>query len=182
MNNWNSQSGDVEWVDQVYQLLLEIARSSLSDIPRIPENITVKAIPLIQKVQSIQQRPDGQVFKSGSFSVNDREWVDRVCQLLVELTSASLSEQPKMPENLAGRSLALADRAQKIKEDIEENAAQTPADEDDNSVQSPDALLSLLHHSLKTQRAKSYNPDAPEWQQVLSLLDVVQSIYKQIQN
>ncbi len=87
-----------------------------------------------------------------------------------------------MPENLAGRSLALADRAQKIKEDIEENAAQTPADEDDNSLESPDALLSLLHHSLKTQRAKSYNPDAPEWQQVLSLLDVVQSIYKQIQN
>ncbi len=182
MDNWNSQSGDVEWVDQVYQLLLEIARSSLSDIPRIPENITVKAIPLIQKVQSIQQRPDGQVFKSGSFSVNDHEWVDRVCQLLVELTSASLSEQPKMPENLAGRSLALADRAQKIKEDIEENAAQTPAAEEDNSLQSPDALLSLLHQSLKTQRAKSYNPDAPEWQQVLSLLDVVQSIYKQIQN
>ncbi|MEG4215216.1 inorganic pyrophosphatase [Microcoleus sp. Pol14C6] len=182
MNNWNSQSGDVEWVDQVYQLLLEIARSSLSHIPKIPENITVKAIPLIQKVQSIQQRPDGQVFKSGSFSVNDHEWVDRVCQLLVEVTSASLSEQPKMPENLAGRSLALADRAQKIKEDIEENAAQTPADEDENSLQSPDELLSLLHHSLKTQRAKSYNPDAPEWQQVLSLLDVVQSLYKQIQN
>ncbi|MEG3988066.1 inorganic pyrophosphatase [Microcoleus sp. S28C3] len=182
MNNWNSQSGDVEWVDHVYQLLLEIARSSLSDIPRIPENLTVKAIPLIQKVQSIQQRPDGQVFKSGSFSVNDREWVDRVCQLLVELTSASLSAQPKMPENLAGRALALADRAQKIKEDIEENAAETPADEDENSLQSPDALLSLLHHSLKTQRAKSYNPDAPEWQQVLSLLDVVQSIYKQIEN
>ncbi|MEG4074077.1 inorganic pyrophosphatase [Microcoleus sp. Pol14C2] len=182
MNNWNSQSGDVEWVDHVYQLLLEIARSSLSDIPRIPENITVKAIPLIQKVQSIQQRPDGQVFKSGSFSVNDREWVDRVSQLLVELTSASLSSQPKMPENLAGRALALADRAQKIKEDIEENAAEIPADEDENSLQSPDALLSLLHHSLKTQRAKSYNPDAPEWQQVLSLLDVLQSIYKQIQN
>jgi hypothetical protein len=182
MNNWNSQSGDIEWVDQVYQLLLEIARSSLSDIPRIPENITVKAIPLIQKVQSIQQRPDGQVFKSGSFSVNDREWVDRVCQLLVELTSASLSERPKMPENLAGRALALADKAQKIKEDIEENATQTPADEDDNPLQSPDTLLNLLHHSLKIQRAKSYNPDAPEWQQVLSLLDVVQSVYKQIQH
>lgn len=182
MNNWNSQSGDVEWVDQVYQLLLEIARSSLSDIPRIPENITVKAIPLIQKVQSIQQRPDGQVFKSGSFSVNDREWVDRVCQLLVELTGASLSEQPKMPENLAGRALALADRAQKIKEDIEENASLTPTDEDENALQSPEALMQQLYHSIKTQRAKSYNPDAPEWQQVLSLIDVVQSVYKQIQH
>jgi len=181
MNNWNSESGDVEWVDQVYQLLLEIARSSLSDLPRIPENITVKAIPLIQKVQSIQQKPDGLLFKSGSFSVNDREWVDRVGQLLVELTGAYLSEQPKMPENLASRALALADRAQKIKEEIEENAAQTPADEDDNPLESPEALLSLLHHSLKTERAKSYSPDAPEWQQVLSLIDVVRSIYKQIQ-
>ncbi|MFB8795666.1 MAG: inorganic pyrophosphatase [Microcoleus sp.] len=181
MNNWNSELGDIEWVDQVYQLLLEIARSSLSDIPRIPENITVKAIPLIQKIQSIQQKPDGLLFKSGSFSVNDRQWVDRVCQLLVELTGAYLSEQPKMPENLAGRALALADRAQKIKEEIEENAAQSPADEDDNPLQSPEALLSLLHHSLKTERAKSYSPDAPEWLQVLSLIDVVQSIYKQIQ-
>jgi hypothetical protein len=181
MNNWNSQSGDIEWVDQVYQLLLEIARSSLSDIPKIPENITLKAIPLIQKVQSIQKRPDGQVFKSGSFSINDREWVDQVCQLLVELTGASLSERPKMPENLAGRALTLADKAQNIKEIIEENAALAPADEDDDPLQSPDALLNLLHHSLKTQRAKSYKPNAPEWQQVLSLIDVVQSIYKEIQ-
>jgi hypothetical protein len=181
MNNWNSQSGDIEWVDQVYQLLLEIARSSLSDTPRIPENITVKAIPLIQKVQTIQQRPDGQVFKSGPFLVNDREWVDQVSKLLVELTNASLSERPKMPENLAGRALSLADRAQKIKEDIEENAAQTSAEEDENPLQSPDALLNLLHHSFKIQRAKSYKPDAPEWQQILSLLDVVQSMYKKIQ-
>lgn len=182
MNNWNSQSGDIEWVDQVYQLLLEIARSSLSDIPKIPENITVKAIPLIQKVQSIQKRPDGQVFKSGSFSINDREWVDQVCQLLVELTGASLSERPKMPENLAGRALTLADKAQNIKEIIEENSSLAPVDQDDNPLQSPEALLNLLHDSLKNQRAKSYKPDAPEWQQVLSLLDVVQSIYKEIQH
>ncbi|MFM9265009.1 inorganic pyrophosphatase [Tychonema sp. BBK16] len=182
MNNWNSQSGDIEWVDQVYQLLLEIARSSLSDVPRIPENITVKAIPLIQKVQSIQKRHDGQVFKSGSFSVNDREWVDQVCQLLVELTGASLSERPKMPENLAGRALTLADKAQNIKEIIEENASLPAADQDDESLQSPEALLNLLHDSLKNQRTKSYQPDAAEWQQILSLLDVAQSIYKQIQH
>ena len=73
MDNWNSQSGDIESVDQVYQLLLEIARSSLSDIPRIPENITQKSLPLLQKLQSIQQRRQGQAFKSDSFSVNDLE-------------------------------------------------------------------------------------------------------------
>ncbi|MCW6049534.1 inorganic pyrophosphatase [Microcoleus sp. A2-C5] len=180
MDNWNSQSGDIESVDQVYQLLLEIARSSLSDIPRIPENITLKSLPLLQKLQSIQQRPQVQAFKSDSFSVSDLEWVAQVRQLLEELTHQSLSERPKMPENMAGRALTLADKAQSIKETIE-NAAGSPKDEDESSFESPDALLNLLHQSLKTQRAKSYKPDAPEWQQVLSLLDVVQSIYKQIQ-
>ncbi|MCC3405288.1 MAG: inorganic pyrophosphatase [Microcoleus sp. PH2017_10_PVI_O_A] len=181
MDNWNSQSGDIESVDQVYQLLLEIARSSLSDIPRIPENITQKSLPLLQKLQSIQQRPQGQAFKSDSFSVNDLEWVAQVRQLLEELTRQSLSERPKMPENMAGRALTLADKAQSIKETIEENAAPSPKDEDENSFQSPEALLNLLHQSLKTQRAKSYQPDAPEWHQLLTMLDVVQSIYKQIQ-
>lgn len=181
MDNWNSQSGDIESVDQVYQLLLEIARSSLSDIPRIPENITQKSLPLLQKLQSIQQRPQGQAFKSDSFSVNDLEWVAQVRQLLEELTRQSLSERPKMPENIAGRALSLADKAQSIKETIE-NGVANPKDEDENSFQSPDSLLNLLHQSLKTQRAKSYQPDAPEWHQLLTLLDVVQSIYKQIQN
>ncbi|MBD0340929.1 MAG: inorganic pyrophosphatase, partial [Microcoleus sp. Co-bin12] len=141
MDNWNSQSGDIESVDQVYQLLLEIARSSLADIPRIPENITLKSLPLIQKLQSIQQRRHGQAFKSDSFSVNDLEWVDQVRQLLEELTGESLSEQPKMPENLAGRALGLADKAQSIKETIEENAADSPTDEEESSLQPPDALL-----------------------------------------
>jgi hypothetical protein len=181
MDNWNSQSGDIESVDQVYQLLLEIARSSLSDIPRIPENITQKSLPLLQKLQSIQQRPQGQAFKSDSFSVSDLEWVAQVRQLLEELTRQSLSERPKMPENMAGRALSLADKAQSIKETIEEHGAPNPKDEDENSFQSPEALLNLLHQSLKTQRAKSYQPEAPEWHQLLTLLDVVQSIYKQIQ-
>jgi hypothetical protein len=181
MDNWNSQSGDIESVDEVYQLLLEIARSSLSDIPRIPENITQKSLPLLQKLQSIQQRRQGQAFKSDSFSVNDLEWVAQVRQLLEELTRQSLSERPKMPENMAGRALSLADKAQSIKETIEEKGASSPKDEDENSFQSPEALLNLLHQSLKTQRAKSYQPDAPEWHQLLTMLDVVQSIYKQIQ-
>jgi len=207
MDNWNSQSGDIESVDQVYQLLLEIARSSLSDIPRIPENITQKSLPLLQKLQSIQQRPQVQAFKSDSFSLSEIEWVAQVRQLLEELSGQSLSERPKMPENMAGRALTLADQAQSIKETIEENSARGPtdrnwnvpdqaqsiketieentarssADEKEISFQSPDSLLNLLNESLKTQRAKSYQPDAPEWQQLLTLLDVVQSIYKQIQ-
>ena len=45
MNNWNSELGDIEWVDQVYQLLLEIARSSLSDIPKNPGKHHCKGYP-----------------------------------------------------------------------------------------------------------------------------------------
>lgn len=197
MNNWNSQSGDIEWVERVYELLREIARCSLSEIPKMPDNISQKALPSIQKVQSIQQRPGSQVFKySSPVAVNDREWVEQVRQLLVELTGASLSERPRLPENLAGRALTLADGAKKIKESIEEYSDKVPVQEPQNPVQSPnkalaeeresplpspDKALNQLLQSLKIQRAKSYNPESPEWQQIFTMLDVVQSIYKQIQ-
>jgi hypothetical protein len=196
MDNWNSQSGDIDWVERVYELLREIARCSLSEIPKIPDNISQKALPLIQKVQSIQQRPGPQVFKISSPAINDREWVEQVRQLLVELTGAALSERPRLPENLAGRALTLADGAKKIKESIEEYSDKAPVQEPDNpapppdkalteenehSLLSPDRALNQLLQSLKIQRAKSYNPESSEWHQIFTLLDVVQSVYKKIQ-
>jgi hypothetical protein len=197
MDNWNSQSGDIEWVERVYELLREIARCSLSEVPKMPDNISQKALPLIQKVQSIQQRQGPQVFKSSSPAINDREWVEQVRQLLVELTGAALSDRPRLPENLSGRALNLVDGAKKIKESIEEysdkapvqeqhNPAQSPnkalAEENESPLPSPDRALNQLLQSLKIQRAKSYNPDSPEWQQLFTLLDVVQSVYKTIQH
>ena len=195
MDNWNSQSGDLEWVERVYELLREIIRCSLSEHPKMPDNISQKALPSIQKVQSIQQRPGSQVFKySSPVAVNDREWVEQVRQLFVELTGAALSERPRLPENLASRALNLADKAKKIKESIEEYSDKAPAraieeysnkapaQPAESSLQSPDSLIDQLQQSLKMQRTKSYNPDAPEWQQIFGLLDVVQSVYKQIQH
>ena len=162
----------------------------------MPDNLSQKALPSIQKIQSLQQRPGPQVFQSSSPTINDREWLEQVRQLLVEMTGAALSERPRLPDNLASRALNLADKAKKIKESIEAYSDRVPpqaphpapppddralAGENEHSLQSPDSLLDLLQQSLKTQRATSYNPDANEWQQIFTLLDMVQSVYRQIQ-
>lgn len=177
MSNLNSQSADIDWVEDVYQLLMDIARCSLSDIPRLPDNFSQKALPLLQKVQSIEDDRDSQAI-SGLHSGHEREWAQQVRQFLLEITSVYLSAQPRMPENLAGRAITLAEKAQAIKE-IAEN--ETPSiDEVDGTVPHPDALLHLLRESLKIQRSKSSNPDAPQWQQVITMLDVLQGMYNQI--
>ncbi|OCR01756.1 inorganic pyrophosphatase [Oscillatoriales cyanobacterium USR001] len=176
MNNLNSQSTNINWVEDVYQLLMDIARSSLSDIPRLPENFSQKALPLLQKVQSIEDSHDGQGI-SGT-SGYEREWAQQVRQFLLEITSVYLSEQPRMPENLAGRAIGLAEKAQAIKESAENESPSV--NESDNSVPHPDGLLQLLRESLKIQRSKSKNPDAPQWQQAITMLDVLQGMYNQV--
>ncbi|MGE5656898.1 MAG: inorganic pyrophosphatase [Actinomycetota bacterium] len=179
MNNWNSQSAGIEWVDQAYELLIEIARCSLSEHPKLPDHISQKALPLIQKVQSIQETGQGLFGSHSGWQHRDRQWVEQVGQLLIEITRISLAEQPKLPENLAQRALTLAEEAQNIKETAQESETPTGG-ENDSSLLPPDSLLSLLQESLKQQRAKSSNPEAPEWQELLSLLNVAQGIYKRI--
>lgn len=180
MNNWNSQSADIDWVDEAYQLLIEIARCSLSEIPRLPDNLSYKALPLIQKVKSIQETAQDHSGLHSHWHHQDREWVEQVGQLLLEITRASLAEQPKLPENLAQRALSLAEQAQSIKETAGEDETPTAGDEADSSLQPPDLLLHLLQESVKAQRAKSSNPDAPEWEELLTLLNVAKGIYKRI--
>lgn len=180
MNNLNSPSADIEWVDEVYQLLIEIARCSLSEIPKLPDNISQKALPLIQKIQSIQDTFD--TSNHLNWHHREREWVDRVGQLLIEITRVSLSEQPKLPENLAGRALELAEKAQVIRETAEED---TPAPleserSSNNALLPPDSLLSLLQESLSVYRAKSRNPGASEWQHLFSLVEEVQAVYNRV--
>jgi hypothetical protein len=176
MTNFNSQSTDINWVEDVYQLLMDIARSSLSDIPRLPDNFSQKALPLLQKVQSIEEGHDGQAISG--VSGYEREWAQQVRQFLLEITSVYLSEQPRMPENLAGRAIGLAEKAQAIKESAENEPPSV--NESDSSVPHPDVLLQLLRESFKIQRSKSNNPDAPQWQQAITMLDVVQGMYTQV--
>jgi hypothetical protein len=113
MSNLNSHYSDIEWVEQVHQLLLEIARASLSDRPRLPDNVSERALPLAQKAAIIKQNPDSQILPPGS-----KEWVENVRQLLLDLSRASLADIPRLPMNLGQKALGLAQTAQDIKDKV----------------------------------------------------------------
>ncbi|NER04079.1 MAG: inorganic pyrophosphatase, partial [Okeania sp. SIO3C4] len=110
MTNLNSHYSDTEWIEQVYQLLSEIARTSLSDKPKLPDNLADKALPLVHKAKIIQEKTDGQIIPSDSL-----EWVEKVRQLLLDLSRASLADIPRLPVSMGQRSLSLAETAKEIK-------------------------------------------------------------------
>jgi hypothetical protein len=51
MNNYHYHHSDIDWVEKVHQLLVEIARASLSDQPKLPENVAERALPLANKAK-----------------------------------------------------------------------------------------------------------------------------------
>lgn len=120
-NSFNSYYSDMEWVNLVHQLLIEIARASLSDKPKLPENIHGRAIPLAKEAKNIQERVDTQQpqnpLGSNSFYLQcqEREWVEQVRLILLELSRVSLSEIPRLPAHMGQQALSLAQTAQEIK-------------------------------------------------------------------
>ena len=120
-DSFNSYYSDIDWVDQVHQLLIEIARASLSDKPKLPENIHGRAIPLAKEAKNIQERVDTQQPQNSLGSNNfywqcqEGEWVEQVRQILLELSRLSLSEIPRLPANMGQKALLLAQTAQEIK-------------------------------------------------------------------
>ncbi len=115
MNDLSSHYSDSEWVDQVNKLLVEIASISVSDQPKLPENIAEKALPLAKKAKSIQEKADSVIIPSDSL-----EWVGKVRQLLLDLSRASLADIPRLPVSIGQRSLVLAKTAQNIKDKVAE--------------------------------------------------------------
>lgn len=115
MTNFNSHYSDTEWIEQVHQLLLEVVRNSLSEQPKLPENLAEKALPLVQKAKIIQEKADGHVIPPDSL-----EWVGKVRQLLLDLSRASLADIPRLPVSMGQRSLVLAQTAKEIKEKVAE--------------------------------------------------------------
>ena len=113
MSNLSSHDSDIEWVEQVHQLLLETARASLSDKPQLPDNVSERALPLAQKAKIIMQKTDSQSVPPGS-----KEWVENVRQLLLDLSRASLADIPRLPMNIGQKALLLAQTAQDIKDKI----------------------------------------------------------------
>ena len=64
MNNYHYHHSDIDWVEKVHQLLVEIARASLSDQPKLPENVAERALPLANKAKSIQEKADSLIIPS----------------------------------------------------------------------------------------------------------------------
>ena len=115
MNNLNSHYSDTEWVDKVHQLLVEIARASVSDKPKLPEDVAERALPLANKAKSIQEKADSLVIPSDSL-----EWVEKVRELLLDLCRDSLGDTPRLSVSIGQRSLTLSQTAQSIKDKVTE--------------------------------------------------------------
>ena len=114
-DSFNSYYSDLEWVDRVHQLLIEIAKASLSDKPQLPENIPGRAIPLAKEAKHIQERTDSQPSQNSYWQRQESEWVEQVRQILLELSRVSLSDIPRLPASLGQQALMLAQTAQEIK-------------------------------------------------------------------
>jgi hypothetical protein len=199
MNKFKWQSSDLEWVERVRQLCVEIARAALADIPKLPDNLSQKAIPLAEQGLHILEAVGNQGISEAERSqCPELAWIEKVRQFFLDLSRLSLSERPRLPDHLSQRSLDLAEEAQDIQdagEAVVENAflmettldlptsAETPTTPSQKALatnRSPGLLLELLQKSVKIQWANSSNPDAPEWQQLINLLDLAQSLYLRV--
>ena len=202
MNDFLKQYEERVWVEQAIQLLRDIARASLSDLPKLPENISLRAIPLAKKAKIIQSEGNSQ---SGANAMQspEMEWVEQVRQLLGDLNRISLSDRPRLPDFVSQKALDLAKQGQKIKETAAfestesstfeptesstfEPTESTPTEEQQTAIstsqlQSPDLLLDLLQKSLKIEWANSNHPNVPEWQQLINLLDIAKGLYQRIE-
>jgi hypothetical protein len=199
MNNFKWQSSELEWVERVRQLCVEIARAALADIPKLPDHLSQKALPLAEQGQDILEaasRRQG-ISESNRSQYPELEWIDRVRQFFLDLSRLSLSDHLRLPDHLSQRSLDLAEEAQDIQDAVEAARERTspieildhppsiktssvPSQEFFNADQSPGLLLERLQKSVRIQWANSHHPDAPEWQQVINLLEIAHSLYRRV--
>ncbi|HIK51804.1 MAG TPA: inorganic pyrophosphatase, partial [Oscillatoriales cyanobacterium M59_W2019_021] len=121
MDNFQWQSSELEWVERVRQLCVEIARAALADLPALPECLSQRALPLAEQGEEIADAiSDRQgITQSDRSQSPELAWIDRVRQFFLELSRLSLSERPRLPDHLSGRSLDLAEEAQDIQEAAE---------------------------------------------------------------
>jgi hypothetical protein len=200
MNNFKWQSSELEWVERVRQLCVEIARAALADLPTLPDRLSQKALPLAEQGQAILEAASSRqgISDANRSQYPELEWVDRVRQFFLELSRLSLSEHLRLPDHLSQRSLDLAEEALEIQEAAEAAKAnispmaavldrspsrETPISPSQGSVnpdRSPGLLLEQLQKSVKIQWANSNHPDAPEWQQLINLLEIAQSLYLRV--
>ena len=175
MTNFTTHYLDRNAVEQAYQLLIEIARASLADIPVLPLNISNKALPILKELKS-------GLDANGHTQSNDYEWLNDVSQLFTEIVTISLSEKPRIPENLAQRSLRLADRLQEWQEKSTDTRREEKSEKEESKQEKSSAhvLLQQLQQQLKDEQKHGQGSDKAEWQQIFSLLDVVKGLLDRI--
>lgn len=178
MAQLNSLNSDLRWIKQVRSLLIEVARASLSDIPRLPKQVLTDALPLAQQAQAIQEKT-AQSSDPSAWQSQQSQWIEAVRQLLLELSRIALSEDPKLPENIAHRTLTLAETAADIQEVAESSRS---ANAEDSLKQSAplDPLLRQVLEEMQAEQIHSLNPEASQWQKIQTLLSQVQDLYHQL--
>jgi hypothetical protein len=197
MTNLNWQPSEYEWVEQVRQLLLDLARSCLGDVPKLPMHLAQKARPTAeQATRLLESARDRGLGEPQWQQMQELAWVADVRQLFLELAQVYLSDLPRLPENLSARSLSLSERAQRLldhptAEDFHpqatppdlgqaERPTETRASESMTETETPGALLRRLKQSLRHQRKTSSKADSAEWQQLFNLLDLAESLYQRL--
>jgi len=166
-----------------------VARASLADTPKLPESVSTQALPLAQKAQNIQQKSGNTPNNDQNWQSQKSQWIEEVRQLLLELSRIALSERPKLPENIAQRALTLAETAQDIQQDLQDSGRDETSDNDEDETDdfpgeialSVNDLLKHLKDRLTSEYQSCNPPGNPQWQQLLTLLDVVQETYNRIQ-
>ncbi|MBD2483263.1 hypothetical protein [Planktothrix sp. FACHB-1365] len=184
----SSQLSDLQWVKQVRDLLIEVARASLADSPKLPESVGTQALPLAQKAQTILQKNTNTPNHQTSWQSQKSQWIEDVRQLLLELSRIALAERPKLPENIAQRALTLAETAQDIQEVSDDSGRDdTSGNDDDEADDSPpetalsvNDLFKRLKECLTIESQNSHQVGDAQWQQLLTLLDMVQDTYNRI--
>lgn len=178
MTQLNSLDPDLQWIKQVRGLLIEVARASLSDIPKFPKQVMTDALPLAEQAKMIQQKAS-QPDRHSIWQHQQQDWLEEVRQLLVELSRISLSESPKLPEDIAQQTLTLVETAQDLQETLE-NPNLTDGNRTGVTITALDQQLDQVRVELQTEQATSTNPEAPQWNQILALLDQAQHLYHQV--
>ncbi|NJN61285.1 MAG: hypothetical protein HC795_06940 [Coleofasciculaceae cyanobacterium RL_1_1] len=206
--HWSTK--EFEWVAQVRQVLLDLARACLGDSPVVPMGLAQKAMPTAEQARQILETARNRGLTEATWAqYPPLQWTESARLLFIEIAELYLSDRPALPENLSERALILASTAQDLLEDAhplkmdevdEDNVipstATTTNDSPSNSIADPGAtssttsstiteteprvLMSHLHRSLKHEWADSPRGNVPEWQQLLTLLEVMQGLYDRI--
>lgn len=176
------RSSDIQWVEQVRNFLIDVARASLGDAPRLPERVAIDALPLAQQAQQIQDQTNLDL-KPTSWQHQHREWIEAVRQLLLELSRISLSEFPRLPENLAQRALVLVETAQDLQEKVADWDTETEAsltDSLDVDLTTSRGLISQLRIQLGLERDRDSNSADSKWQSLFQALEQLEACYRQL--